>query len=220
MQWIIPHLTAGPRLERWDDRPFSPGVERGPGPCDHRDRHERAVVWEEPGPPGAIARRLATAILAFDVFPPAMVTPIVRRGPVQVGDVVGVCYHFVPGLDLFFASRVIERFDEMPNGLWRCGFVYRTLAGHPECGEEEFCVEKDTTTGRVLVALRSWSRPGLWFVRVGKALLRPLQLAAGRSALDHLEALANEGRPPLAAKRWRRDLRTSLLRGDGYWWDV
>lgn len=215
MQWIIPHLTAGPRLERWEERPYSSGVERGPVPSDHRDRHERIIAWEEPGPPGAVAHRLATAILAFDVFPPALVTPIVRRRPVQVGDAVGVCYHVVAGLDLFFASRVIARFDETRGTLWRCGFIYRTLTGHPECGEEEFCVEKDTTTGRVLVALRSWSRPGLWLVRAGQPLLRPLQIAAGRAALDHLEALARAERPALARYRPRRDLRTSLLRGGG-----
>ena len=49
---------------------------------------------------------------------------------------------FVAGVDLFFAARVTDRFEDVANNQWRCGFTYRTLQGHPECGEETFIVEK------------------------------------------------------------------------------
>ena len=181
-----------PDLVPWEGRPFSPGVETGPRPTDKRDNHERAVGMEPPGPPVADGphRRAARALLAFDVFPPRLLTGVVRRAPVEPGDAVGVLYHFLPGMKLFFASRVLERFDEEREGKWRTGFSYRTLAGHPETGEETFCVEKDLATGKVVVALRSWSRPGIWLSRWLYPLTRRWQLQAGRLALDHLEAIA------------------------------
>jgi uncharacterized protein (UPF0548 family) len=199
MDWLWTTFGQRPRLESWERRPFTAGVEKGPHPGDHRDCHERVVALEEPGPPaaGGPYRRLATAILAFQVFPPRTVTGVIRQAPVEVGDVAGVWYHPAPGLTLFFASRVIARFDGPTDGVWRTGFTYRTLAGHPECGEETFCVEKDLRTGRIVVALRSWSRPAIFLARALAPLTRWLQLQAGRSALDHLGRLArnDQGEP-------------------------
>ena len=162
MQWLIGRLASNVDLGSWQQRPFTPGVELGPRPRDKRDAHERVVAHEPPGPPQAIARRLADAILRFDVFPPTLATGILTRSPVGIGDVVGLRYHFVPGLHLVFAARVYDCFEEEVDGQWRCGFRYRTLVGHPACGEETFIVEKNLTTGAITVALRSWSRPGTW----------------------------------------------------------
>ncbi len=197
MDWIWTTFGQRPRLEGWERRPFSASVEAGPRPGDHRDCHERIVAHEEPGAPTATGpyRRLAAAILGFRVFPPRMVTGVLRRAPVEVGDTLGVCYHAAPGLALFFAARVIARFDGPANGVWRTGFTYRTLEGHPECGEETFSVEKDMATGRIVVALRSWSRPGIFLARAFAPLIRQLQLQAGRAALDHLGHMAREAAP-------------------------
>ncbi len=189
MNWLLANLGSAD-LTPWESRPFSHGVEAGPRERDNRDNHERVVAWESAGPPEETCRRLADAILRFDVFPPEMVTPVTRRHPVQVGDAVGVRYHFLPGVDVFFASRVIERFERVEGDLWRAGFIFRTLAGHPELGEEVFCVEKNLKSGQVRVALRSWSRPGTLLARLGYPLVRRMQLRAGRAALDHLESLA------------------------------
>jgi hypothetical protein len=188
MQWLFGR-SANNDLASWQQRPFTPDVELGPRPRDNRDAHERVVGHEPPGPPQAIARRLADAILRFDVFPPTLATGILARSPVEVGDVVGLRYHFVPGLDIVFAARVYDRFEEEADGHWRCGFRYRTLVGHPECGEETFMVEKNLTTGTITVALRSWSRPGTWLAWIAYPIVRRLQLRAGRSALDHLQSL-------------------------------
>jgi hypothetical protein len=218
MKWIIAG-SGSTDLTPWEGRPFSPGVEAGPGERDNRDNHERIVAWESAGMPEelGVCRRLADAILRFDVFPPEMVTPVIRRSPVQVGDPVGVRYHFAPGLDFFFASRVIERFDRVEDGWWRAGFVYRTLAGHPELGEEVFCVEKNLATGEVRVALRSWSRPGTRLAWLGYPLVRRLQLRAGRAALDHLESLARHDTPRLlegAASHFTHRRLTSFFPAD------
>lgn len=222
MQWLTRWSAAD--LARWEQRPFSTDVEKGPRPHLNRDLHERVVASEEPGPPRATARRLVDAILRFDIFPPSMVTSVLRRTPVEIDDTVGVRYHFVPGLDLFFAARVIDRFETQDDRQWRSGFTYRTLAGHPECGQEDFVVAKDLQTGQVSVALRSWSRRGLWIATLAYPVVRRLQLKAGRAALDHLEqhALPLETPPPCGpsiarALFARRNLRTGLLRSDGRW---
>jgi uncharacterized protein (UPF0548 family) len=196
MQLVLRFLGQRPRLDEWEAAPFWPGVDLPPGPGDYRDVHEREVAAEGPGEPAAHGpfRRLADAVLGFDVFPPGLVTAVLRRKPVDVGDTVGVCYHFLPGLDLFFAARVVDRFDGPAGPLWRTGFTYRTLRGHPELGEETFCVEKDLATGRVRVALRSWSRRAMWLARAAGPVGRRLQLQAGRAALDHLEHIAKSHR--------------------------
>jgi hypothetical protein len=201
MQFLFRFLGMKPRLELWESRESSADVEQGPRPRDNRDTYQREVAIETPGEPtiNGPFRRLADAILRYDIFPLSFVTPLLRRAPVQVGDSVGICYHFLPGIDLFFAARVIARFDEQTGSCWRAGFTYRTLRGHPETGEETFSVEKDLVTGAISVTLRSWSRPGILLARLAYPLTRRIQRRASHAALDHLEhqASANLPQPPL-----------------------
>jgi len=75
-------------------------------------------------------------------------------------------------------------------GTWRTGFTYRTLAGHPVAGEETFSVEKDLATGRVRVALRSWSRPASFLARAFRPIARRLQLRGGRAGALRLAEIA------------------------------
>jgi hypothetical protein len=202
MQLLCTFRPRTPDLADWEKRLVLARVEQGPAAGDYHDAHERIVATEGAGPPepDGVHRQLAQAILRFNVFPPRLVTPILRRAPLQVRDTVGIRYHLFPGLDLFFAARVVAVFDEQADGTWRTGFTYRTLEGHPEAGEETFSVEKDLATGQVLVALRSWSRPALLLTRAAAPLARRWQLHAGRAALDHLEGIARR------AARLRADL--------------
>ncbi len=211
MDWLW--FQAESNLSAWERKAFSVNVEAGPQPGDKRDHHERVIGQEIPGPPtlNGIARRSADAVLRFDVFPPHLLTSVMRRCPVEVGDTVGLRYPFLPGLDLFFATRVIDRFEESTGTLWRCGFTYRTLEGHPACGEETFIVEKELASGKVTVALRSWSRPGIWIAKLTYPLMRLLQVRAARAALDHLEGLTRPAAPVVHAGFARRNLRTSLF---------
>jgi len=188
LQIVLPAFGGSPRLGDWENRPLWPGVEHGPRPGDRQDTYEREVGVEAPGAPepNGIHRRAAAAILRFDIFPSHMVRPVLRREPVQAGDTVGICCHQAPGVDLFFAARVIDCFDEEKHGVWRTGFTYHTLVGHPEFGEETFSVEKDLATGRVLVALRSWSRPGTVLALVCPWWVRRQQVRASKAAVEHL----------------------------------
>lgn len=177
------HLLFGPAptLADWEGRP--PGATE-PVPGCHRDRYARVVAVEAPGlpVPGGPFGRVAAALSVYDVFPPRIGQGVIRR-PVQVGDTVGLLYRFAPGLTIFFASRVVDVFHEP----CRSGFTYRTLRGHPELGEETFCVEKDAATGEVTASLASWSVPGHPLVRLLKPLARWMQRRANLAALDHLQ---------------------------------
>jgi uncharacterized protein (UPF0548 family) len=192
LQVVVSALGMSPRLDMWEKRPFWPGVENGPGPGDRQDAYEREAGTEAPGAPepdGAHCRA-AAAILRYDIFPPGLVRPVLRRTPVRVGDTVGICYRLAPGIGLFFAARVTGCFDEEKGGVWRTGFTYRTLIGHPEYGEETFSVEKEMATGRVIVALRSWSRPGTVLALLLPPWVRRQQVRASGAALAHLADIA------------------------------
>lgn len=159
---------------------------------DRDDVYERDLGPESPGEPGARFRRVHDAIRRYSIFPPSLVAGVTRR-PIELGDTVGIHYRGFPIARLFFAARVVEVFDgrddEPRAGWWRAGFRYRTLVGHPELGEETFAVEKELATGRLRVALRSWSRPGTCLARTFAPIVRRVQVHASRRALDHLAAI-------------------------------
>jgi uncharacterized protein (UPF0548 family) len=185
-------LLGAPDLAKWEARPIWPAIAEGPRERDPRDRHRRDVAVEPPGEPVPRGpfERAAAAIMRFDVFPPRVITGVLRRTPVDIGDTVGARYRGFRVFDVFFAARVIATFRGALGELHRAGFTYQTLVGHPELGEETFCVEKHLPTGRVSVELSSWSRPAILVSRALSPLVRRLQLRGGRSALDHLAAIA------------------------------
>src|SRR5579871_837295 len=163
-------------LGRWETRDFTPGASDGPCPGDHHDAYQRTVATEpagEPLPNGPF-RRVAASVLLYEVFPPELVQAVVRR-PAELGDTLGARHAMGLGLSLFFASRVVARFDGPAEGRWRTGFTYRTLAGHPTLGEETFAVEKDLASGEVKVVLGAWSRPGFALIRLATPLARRRQ---------------------------------------------
>jgi hypothetical protein len=184
-------LGQRPSLDVWEQAPFTPGVEAGPRPGDRRDHYEREVAREAPGlpEPGGPCERLAGAIRRYDIFPPSLITGLVRR-PVEVGDTFGTCYHFLPGIDLFFAGRVTEVFAGEDGQTWQAGFTFRTVRGHPELGEETFFVKKDLGSGAVHAGMRSWSRPGLWLTRLAGPFTRRVQVRSSHAGLEHFAQVA------------------------------
>lgn len=180
-----------PRLLDVEHLPLSSDVEAGPRPDDRISRVERVLAHERPGPPESDGpyRRLASAIRAYEVFPPRLLTGIVPRAPLQLGDTFASCFHPLPGIDLFFAGRVTQSSDDLADGVWRAGFAFRTVRGHPMIGEEGFWVEKEPDTGAVRLRIESWSRPASWLTRLGRLLVRRLQTRAVEAALDRLARL-------------------------------
>ncbi|GAA0798788.1 DUF1990 family protein [Spirilliplanes yamanashiensis] len=58
----------------------------------------------------------------------------------------------------------------------RAGFGYGTLPGHPEQGEESFLVER-AADGRVWFSVTAFSRPVVWYARLGKPFVPVFQRA-------------------------------------------
>ncbi|WAL68444.1 DUF1990 domain-containing protein [Amycolatopsis cynarae] len=94
-----------------------------------------------------VQRRAGLRVAASD--------PEVRPGAVVVLGLLGVKA----------PCRVISVIDE-PD---RRGFVYGTLPGHPECGEEAFLLERGVD-GRVRFAIRAFSRPAGLLARLAGPL--------------------------------------------------
>lgn len=188
---------APANLESWARRPVHPQTLAGPDQRAYWDYHSRIIAVEPPGPPlpGSAFERAAEAILHYRVFPEWLGSGVLNRA-VEVGDTVGLRYRLLPGVQLFFASRVSEVFDERNQERWVRGFTYQTLAGHPEIGAETFAVQKELATGAVIVSLHAWSRLGLGWLRPLEFLARRWQLQAGRAALDSLEQQAGVRRFP------------------------
>jgi uncharacterized protein (UPF0548 family) len=179
-----------PNLTAWENRPIDARAGGPPLPNAHFDHHSRIVGVEPPGAPvpGGPFERAAAAVMSYRAFPERVAYGVVNRTPVQLGDTVGLCYHLIPGVRVFFASRVVQVINtEAP--IYQRGFRYQTLHWHPEIGAETLCAEKVAETGAVRVYLDAWSLPAPW-MRIWTPVARAIQLAAGRDALDHLERIA------------------------------
>ena len=79
--------------------------------------------------------------------------------------------------------RVVAVVDE-PD---RRGFVYGTLPGHPESGEELFVLERTPGTTQVRMVVTAFSRPGGLLARVGGPATRWVQ---GQMARRYLRSLS------------------------------
>lgn len=61
----------------------------------------------------------------------------------------------------------------------RSGWSYGTLAGHPECGEEAFLVEREADD-TVWLTVAAFSRPAVWWSRLAGPVVPLLQRAYAR----------------------------------------
>lgn len=148
------------------------------------DSLEVTMATEGPGLPETDGPfdRLEAKVLAYQIFGSDIGSPVVVRTPVEVGDTIGLVYRFLGPLRMFFASRVVDVFVREPSeGGVRSGFVYRTLRGHPEVGEEIFEVRK-SASGVVTFRIEAWSRPNLWYVKIFTKWARWIQKRAAQSA--------------------------------------
>lgn len=88
--------------------------------------------------------------------------------------------------------------DETIDGERAAGFRYTTLAAHAECGTERFLVTWDRASDRVVYEIRAVSRPGKWWVRAGRPLVRRMQR---RFARDSMRAMQRAVEEELRARR-------------------
>jgi len=78
--------------------------------------------------------------------------------------------------------RVVYVIDE-PD---RRGFAYGTLPGHPERGEELFCVRHDRSSDAVHAEIVAFSKPARWWSRAGGPVARLAQKLVTRRYLRAL----------------------------------
>ncbi|WP_331767439.1 DUF1990 domain-containing protein [Embleya sp. NBC_00896] len=116
-----------------------------------------------------VFRALADGILSWAIQRGAGLTIKVsaERAALDVDITSVVRLGFVP---IAAPCRVVRVIDE-PD---RIGFAYGTLRGHPEHGEEAFLVERDAQ-GEVWFVVRAFSRPGVWWSRLGGPVARLVQ---------------------------------------------
>ena len=79
------------------------------------------------------------------------------------------------------SCRVVRVTDEAN----ACGFAYGTLPGHPEQGEESFTIRLKPT-GAVMLEIVAFSRPSLWWARMGAPVSRLVQRRITARYLDAL----------------------------------
>lgn len=161
-------------------------------PNPNHDCLEVTLAMEKQGEPepGGAFERISSSVLHYQVFGPKIGRAVTPGGKVEKHDTIGLSYRFLPGLRLFFASRVVECFErEETEGGWRSGFVYQTLEKHPEVGEEIFEVRKHRN-GAVTFRLEAWSRPNLFYVKMFSFWARRIQKRAAGCAVEYLRNVA------------------------------
>jgi uncharacterized protein (UPF0548 family) len=84
----------------------------------------------------------------------------------EQGETVIVAFHLL-GLWWLNSTRIVY-VNDTPD---RFGFAYGTLTGHVEKGEELFEVRR-REDGSVWYHLEAFSRPGPWYVQLGKPIAR------------------------------------------------
>lgn len=130
-------------------------------PSGYRHVHRTAVV-------GAFAAA-REALRSWDVFRGAGL--VVRASAAEAA--VGVEITNGLGLGpvrLWVPCRIVWLLDEPGH----YGYGMGTRPGHPESGEEAFVVALDGD-GRTTFEVRSFSRPALWYARLGGPVTRALQ---------------------------------------------
>lgn len=101
--------------------------------------------------------------------------------PLERGQVIGV-FARVFGVWCLNACRIVSVINTATSDLHRFGFVYGTLPGHVECGEERFLVEWDQSDNSVWYDILAFSRPQHVLARIGYPVVRRLQKRFARDS--------------------------------------
>ena len=123
------------------------------------------------------------AVLAWQVQLRSGARVAATDDPLVEGTVADVVLGPGP-LGLRAPVRVVRVVDEPT----RAGFVYGTLPGHPEDGEEAFLVHLDHD-GTVRLAVTAFSRPGSLLTRVGGPIARVAQRIMARRYVAAIRSL-------------------------------
>jgi uncharacterized protein (UPF0548 family) len=156
------------------------GATAGPLPPGYHHQYLSAPIGYGRGQ----FRAAAECLMRWEMHAHAGLHPQVSDEVVQEGSVAVLRLHLGP-VRLRVPVRVIRVIDEPT----RRGFVYGTLPGHPERGEESFVVQI-AEDGTVRFHLVAFSRPGRWFTRLGRPLSRAGQVLVSERYLTAVREAA------------------------------
>lgn len=125
------------------------------------------------------------AMQSWEHFQLGWVESSSRDIPIEQGKIVGVMAR-VCGVWCLNACRIVSVIDEAGD-VSRYGFVYGTLPGHVECGEERFQVEWNRNDDSVWYAILAFSRPNHFLARVGYPIVRKLQKKFARDSATAMQ---------------------------------
>lgn len=116
--------------------------------------------------------RARAALMRFENYPAGWTTVITDGDRPPEPGLVFVSHIAHYGFHSMNSCRVLRVIDEPQQ---RYGFVFGTLQGHEEQGEEAFFVSADAATDVVRYDVRAFSRPRGALARLGAPLARRLQ---------------------------------------------
>ena len=126
-----------------------------------------------------------TAIRCWEHFQLGWVESSSRDIPIEQGKIVGVMAR-VFGVWCLNACRIVSVIDEAGD-VSRYGFVYGTLPGHVECGEERFQIEWNRSDNSVWYDILAFSRPNHLLARIGYPIVRKLQKKFARDSATAMQ---------------------------------
>ena len=124
--------------------------------------------------------------------------------PLEQGQVVGVLAS-VFGVWCLNACRIVSVINTVKSDLHRFGFVYGTLPGHVECGEERFLIEWDRSDDSVWYDILAFSQPHHVLARIGYPVVRRLQKKFARDSAAAMQRDVRRVALMTARKSWRGD---------------
>ncbi len=139
------------------------------------------------------AHRVEAALRAWAMFDLSWVHPHRTDVPQVEGQMMAFTA-FTLGVWTINVCRVVYRVEEDDGWIRRVGFAYGTLPGHVLCGEEQFVVTHDRSTGEVSFSVRKFSRPNHPLIRLGGPVVRRVQRRFSADAIARL-AVAARGTP-------------------------
>jgi uncharacterized protein (UPF0548 family) len=188
--------TLADLADEWRGRPLSYEVGLLDRPLDRRRwfRDRAATVVGQGDEDFAAA---CDAIRGWVKFQQTWTVAARPLAPIETGAIVGYSARVV-GLWWSYCCEILEVIDDETTGVRRFGFVYGTLRGHAERGEESFIVTHDRATDEVRFAITAASRPGRWFTWCGLPVARWAQTrfraGATRAMADDIAARRATGR--------------------------
>ncbi|MFC6152441.1 DUF1990 domain-containing protein [Nocardioides yefusunii] len=157
---------------------------------DHPDavlaEHPRGfrTVHETRFLPGADLGHVGDRLLTWGVHEGAGLDVFVTSPRVAVGEVILMRWRPFAWVPRWTSITVPCRVTHVWNDPDRVGFVYTTLPGHPEHGEELFLLEP--VDGGVQFTVTAFSKAGRWFTWLGAPVARRVQDATTRKYLHAL----------------------------------